>query len=458
MKCTDVSKNTVYAVKIYRREDRSDNEIDVLRKAESLPGIVKLVEVITDLKFTYLVMELVEGVDLLQHLSRKSSKTRVAFNAFKALRTIIERLHSIGYAHGRICFKNFRYIERKSEFRLIGLGHAMPIRNANGKKIDYWSMGVCIYTVMCGRPPFDLSSIEISKKIATNDFDNSSEQWRSLHKDIKVFIDQLLSLPTCTENNLKVLRDSSMNIDKYSQKQIEDNKNIIVIRSKVHIENELIPALNGMAIITNGNCPDDVDMNPAKLARNNKNKHSESQTNGNVKKAPKTAKRPAELISNSSKKQKIKNEPSTPNAEKPVDKWARSLRKQNPKIYTETLKQKLRRSPSPPAKDITIPKRQADVLKLKDKIKTDKKDKKDRNKGEEKKVQTSKQESTVLESQKHSVAPNQPNTQLQQLNQPSTSAVQTHKDMAVQTSYVYIMLPRRKKAKPYYCFERIDYQ
>lgn len=242
MKCVRLSDKTTYAVKIYKRQDQCDNQIDVLKKAamKKLPGVLRLVEVLTDSKWTYLIMELVEGVNLIDYLSKMSCKGKIAHKTFIALWTIVKSVHSLKYVHRRICFKNFYCLNGrptdKPEFRLIGFSNAMPILHPGDVHIDFWSIGVCLYTFLCGHSPFDMRNNiqKITKEIEDGDFNQESDGWESLNKEAKRFIDQLLRSSTLdsSSKDLKFINNVSIDSVNNSKEQIDENEKIISIRAE----------------------------------------------------------------------------------------------------------------------------------------------------------------------------------------------------------------------------------
>lgn len=319
MKCVKLSDNTSYAVKIYRRQYHNVNEIDVLRKATAkrVPGVLHLFEVLTDSKWTYLIMELmINSVNLLKYFS--TLKRLTVFDAFNALWNIVKSVHSLKYAHGRICFKNFCYLKSSRDFRLIGFSNAKPIKNAQDKQIDYWAFGVCIYNVVCGHAPFDLKTGNVTamtSQIQSNDFDQDSEQWTALNKDIKCFIDQLLcsSKPTCSKADLKNINWAVVDVVTCSTELLDENENIIAIRAakmehKPAIETESIPVCNGKDIVTNGNGAIELhaDVKIVDASVNHPEFH-ESQRNGHVEET--ASKRPHEKIDDPKENKKRKQEP-----------------------------------------------------------------------------------------------------------------------------------------------------
>lgn len=261
MKCFNKMDNNYYAVKIYSHQDKNDHEIDLLQKAakERIPGVVYLVEVLTDSRWTYLIMELIEHPDLLHHLTTLDA--RGVCNAFSFVFKLMKTIHKLKYVHGRICFKNIRYLDHISEIRLIGFGHAKPINDTQVERIDFWSLGVCIYTVLCGHAPFNLienSNItEMSIRILKNDFDRKSEQWRALHKSVQQLIGKLIStVSSCSASELRRIRNTVPPVV-WSNELVDENKKIIEMSATdslplMKIKQEAIIELNDIAVITNG--------------------------------------------------------------------------------------------------------------------------------------------------------------------------------------------------------------
>ncbi|KAJ6643386.1 Ribosomal protein S6 kinase alpha-5 [Pseudolycoriella hygida] len=254
MQCFRLSDNASYAVKLYNKDKNCDDELNFLRKAalQKTSHIVRLIEVIRDSKYTYLIMELLDGIDILQYFSENSFQPEYVYNAFNALKKSVKSVHALGYTHGRICFQNFYFDRNSLDFRLIGLNNVKPVSNEQDKLIDFWSFGVCVYTVMCGHSPFDLLDNDLSQKIRENDFDTSSKQWCSLDKKLKSFIDQLIciSKPTCTATGLKTVTRTKIEAITYSKKLVTQNEEIIALGVAVkllHVKNDKKDDMNGMA-------------------------------------------------------------------------------------------------------------------------------------------------------------------------------------------------------------------
>ncbi|XP_037042136.1 ribosomal protein S6 kinase alpha-5-like [Bradysia coprophila] len=234
MKCYNSSDDNYYAVKIYKRMGQNENEIDFLQKAAHVSGVVQMVELLTDSKCTYLVMELIDGVNLLECFSTTISYAGLFCEAIDKILEILENVHEIKYTHRRICFKNIYFLKQSREFRFIGFGNTKPITGAQDKQIDYWSMGVCLYTLLCGHSPFNSSIIDVAAKlIENNKFDENSKQWSALHRDVKGYILQLLRSSTSTYSSgaLKNVKDISFVVH-CSKELLDENKNVVEIRAR----------------------------------------------------------------------------------------------------------------------------------------------------------------------------------------------------------------------------------
>lgn len=409
MKCVGKSDDVYYAVKVYPRHHQSDTEIAVLKKAANkrLKGVVHLVEVIIDSKWTYLIMELIDGVNLLEYLSTISLSGETVYNTFNALWKIVKQVHSLKYEHGRICFKNFYYLRNK-EFRLIGFTHAKPIEQIYHGYIDYWSIGVCLYTVLCGHPPFDIFSNDlptISKRIVDGEINTDSEQFSALSKKTKFLIELLCSSkPFCSSEQLMCLQDSSFPSINNSKQQIDENENIVSIRAvKVHtyqeIETslELEPPFNGFEASINGNGPIESRIHIVEESPN-----ANGNTNGLVEKVKKPRGRPVKkesievLPAFEIKKERLRKRPQVKydslngknETQPPAPKIRKSelkeskiknptSRKKQPPKESASLKSKATNTPavmeqthSPTPKNPTLPPKSSLKTKPKDGIKT----------------------------------------------------------------------------------------
>ena len=64
---------------------------------------------------------------------------------------------------------------------------------------DFWSIGVILYVLLCGYPPFyEETNEELFEKIKTADFDFPSPEWDAISKEAKELVTGLLK-PTPKE-------------------------------------------------------------------------------------------------------------------------------------------------------------------------------------------------------------------------------------------------------------------
>jgi len=177
--------NRLVAIKILK-DDNSDDE-DFRRRfhAESQavamlshPNIVAVYDVSTSLKADYIVMELIEGITLKQYMEKRvtlnwKETLHFAIQIAKAL----EHAHSKGIVHrdikphnvmvlknGSVKVMDFgiaRLISRGNTLTKEALGsvHYISPEQAKGGRVDnrsdIYSLGVVMYEMMTGRPPYD---------------------------------------------------------------------------------------------------------------------------------------------------------------------------------------------------------------------------------------------------------------------------------------------------------------
>lgn len=168
-----------------------NNEISILKLVDH-PNIVKLFEVFEDEGQYYLVMELMTGGDLFGKLKQKKVFTEAeASNLIRPIIDAINYLHSLNIIHRDIKLENLLYstddpssrMIKVSDFglaRFISLetlasttcgtpGYVAPeilYQTKYGKECDYWSIGVVLYTMLCGYMPFyDKDTLALFEKI-----------------------------------------------------------------------------------------------------------------------------------------------------------------------------------------------------------------------------------------------------------------------------------------------------
>lgn len=442
-------------------------------------------------------MELIDGVNLLEFFSNEKLNGQLVFQTFNALWNIVRRVHSLKYVHGRICFKNFYYLNSSSEFRLVGFKNVRPIKKPRDERIDYWSFGVCIYTVLCGHSPFSLQERNANTVIENDDFDQLSEQWSDLNMDIKSFINQLLcnSIPTCSSGELKKIVNASVRGVQYSEAQIEENEQIVAIRAaklQNHqaIETKSTSGQNGLIKVTNGNSAavetHDVVKSLAtkmeKISEFTESHSNSNEINGHVETAPLKRRRKKkaaedEPIENGYNKRRKEDSdaliPAKILGPEEIKVERRSSRKKAVVNYAQKQNPRSRigKAAAKLASENQVQLHKIKVERKSPKISTQ--DTKPRQRGRPRKLQPNEPEPPVQINQKpnkaptiqekHSV-PNKPKTQSKKKikgdvdNTVSSRPKPKTTDQAVQTDFVF-MWPLRPPTPPpkYYTFVRFDY-
>ena len=158
------------------------SEIHVLESL-SHKNIVKIYDCIDSGKIIAVVLELVSGLPLNQHLEyfkgNKLSETD-AIIIFKQIASAVDYCHSKGIAHRDLKFENI-LITKKKEAKIIDCGLSIWVKEGkikifsgtptymapeiitrteyDGSPTDIWALGVILYSMICGKFPFN-SSVE----------------------------------------------------------------------------------------------------------------------------------------------------------------------------------------------------------------------------------------------------------------------------------------------------------
>eukprot|EP00301_Raphidiophrys_heterophryoidea_P005776 c12391_g1_i2.p1 GENE.c12391_g1_i2~~c12391_g1_i2.p1 ORF type:complete len:485 (-),score=105.66 c12391_g1_i2:285-1712(-) len=215
----------VYALKIIpvgvfqKNRDQTEDEIRVLAALDH-PGIVKLKEVVRTQKSLVIVMEFLRGGELFDRIVEKKKYSEfdakvIAFKIIDALRY----LHEHDIVHRDIKPENimFETTAENSEIKLTDFGFATMYNKLHrltttcgtpeyvapeiikeeeyGSAVDMWSMGVVLYILLCGFPPFFGETEDLLfERICGGQFHFVRPYWDYVSKEAKHLVRHLLEL------------------------------------------------------------------------------------------------------------------------------------------------------------------------------------------------------------------------------------------------------------------------
>ena len=215
------------AVKVVRKEDlefgerrKLLEEIELLKQLDH-PNIGQVVEMFEDKKKIYFVNEMMHGGTLYQRVLMDSQFNEVkSANIIKQLISAVNYLHQNNIVHGDIKPQNIHYKDAKSDaiVKLIDFGtsrrvnqeHAMHgvfgtvyylapevIEGTYSEKCDVWAVGVILYILLCGEPPFNgETDAEIVENIKGGEYTLSGPAWEGISQEAKDLLTRML----CPEN------------------------------------------------------------------------------------------------------------------------------------------------------------------------------------------------------------------------------------------------------------------
>eukprot|EP01098_Paradermamoeba_levis_P003709 TRINITY_DN1659_c0_g1_i2.p1 TRINITY_DN1659_c0_g1~~TRINITY_DN1659_c0_g1_i2.p1 ORF type:complete len:354 (-),score=125.62 TRINITY_DN1659_c0_g1_i2:80-1141(-) len=193
-------------------------EVENLRKLDH-PNILKLYDVFESQDEFFLIMELVEGKELFDKIIEKGNYSeRDASICIRQIVGAIEYLHSQGIAHRdlkpenllssgegeneRVKVADFGLSKNFGEDRLKtscgSPGYVAPevltCDSPYDKAVDMWSIGVILYILLCGYPPFFAEDDpSLFKKIMDVDYNFDGEEWDEISETAKELIKKLLT-------------------------------------------------------------------------------------------------------------------------------------------------------------------------------------------------------------------------------------------------------------------------
>lgn len=203
-----------------RSQRRLECELLIPQKVDH-PHIVKLYEVIDTNHKIYMIMELVEGGELIDKIIQKGFYTeKDAMIVIQHLIDAVKYLHDHNIAHRdlkpenlllkkgddtHIMLSDFGLSRILGEESMASTACGTPyyvapeVLQAKGynKEVDMWSIGVITYFLLSGYPPFMGENIkEIVGQICQCKYDFPSPYWDQISTEAKDFISRLLVLDT----------------------------------------------------------------------------------------------------------------------------------------------------------------------------------------------------------------------------------------------------------------------
>jgi len=252
--CINVYTDVEYAVKIIDKvpghsRARVFKEIDLFHHVQGHKNIIQLIEYFEEPERFYLIFEKVSGGQLLDHIQRRKFFTeQEAAMIITDVASALEFLHSKGIAHRDLKPENVLCVfnDRLTPVKLcdFDLGSGIKFHSGGGsdttpllktpvgsaefmapeiveafiddteddfkydKRCDLWSLGVMMYILLCGYPPFsgscgnacgwaqggacDLCQLNLFNNIQDGKYEFHQREWADISAEAKDLIQKLL--------------------------------------------------------------------------------------------------------------------------------------------------------------------------------------------------------------------------------------------------------------------------
>jgi calcium/calmodulin-dependent protein kinase I len=191
-------------------------EVEILSQIDH-PNVVRLVEIFDEAEVLYLVMELMSGGELFDRIVEKEAYTEK--EAAETLRPIVDAIrycHEQDIIHRDLKPENLLYssTDEKAIIKISDFGLARFVQGEfattacgtpgyvapeiiegikYGKEVDYWSIGIILYIMLCGFPPFyEEDNTKLFAKISKCQVEFPSPYWDKISDQAKGLILSLL--------------------------------------------------------------------------------------------------------------------------------------------------------------------------------------------------------------------------------------------------------------------------
>lgn len=212
-----------------KNRERTEEEVEVLARLNH-PNIVHFREVVRTPKYYVIVMEILEGGELFDRIvEREKYDEAHARTITRKILSAVKYLHDHNVVHRDLKPENLLFDTRaeSAELKLTDFGFATTTKKQltdtcgtpeyvapeildekpYSFKVDMWSVGVIVYILLCGFPPFHgKDDQELFDKICECKYEFLKPYWNRVSDDAKDFIRGLL----CLDPNARMNADEAL--------------------------------------------------------------------------------------------------------------------------------------------------------------------------------------------------------------------------------------------------------
>ncbi|XP_035243871.1 MAP kinase-activated protein kinase 2 isoform X2 [Anguilla anguilla] len=217
-----------YALKMLQDCAKARREVELHWRASPCSHIVRIVDVYENLyqgkKCLLIVMECMDGGELFSRIQDRGDQAfteREASDIMKSIGEAIQFLHAINIAHRDVKPENLLYTSKRPNavLKLTDFGFAKETTTHNSlatpcytpyyvapevlgpekydKSCDMWSLGVIMYILLCGYPPFYSNhglaiSPGMKKRIRMGQYEFPNPEWADVSEQARQLIRTLL--------------------------------------------------------------------------------------------------------------------------------------------------------------------------------------------------------------------------------------------------------------------------